>query len=316
MNRIDRLSAILIQLQSKQIVKAQEIADRFNISLRTVYRDLKALEEAGVPLGAEAGVGKYLSEGYSLPPVAFQKEEAGALLMAAKLAEYQTDKSIKKHLQNALYKIRAALRVEEKAYLESLENSIEVLAPPQPQSTFPDHFLTDLQTALSQKRVVNFDYYGQNSDSFNNREVEPISLCFYARHWHLIAYCRLRQDMRDFRSDRIVKLTITSEQFDAQERQQYQGYLQSFMNTRNLSKVQVRFSKEAQKFVEGQKYYMGYVPPSDHEETDLMTFMTLDLDSFSHWLIQFADQVEIHYPLELKQITADLAQKVYQYYRK
>lgn len=87
MNRIDRLSAILIQLQSKKIVRAQEIADRFEISLRTVYRDIRALEEAGVPIGAEAGIGYFLMEGYNLPPVRFSKEEAGSILMATKLAE-------------------------------------------------------------------------------------------------------------------------------------------------------------------------------------------------------------------------------------
>ncbi len=80
MNRIDRLSAILIQLQSKQVVKAQEVADRFGISLRTVYRDIKSLEEAGIPIGAEAGKGYFIMDGYHLPPVMFTKEEASALL--------------------------------------------------------------------------------------------------------------------------------------------------------------------------------------------------------------------------------------------
>ena len=85
MNRIDRLAAILIQLQSKRLVKAQEIADKFDISLRTVYRDVKALEEGGVPVIGEAGSGYTLMEGYRLPPVMFSQEEATALLTASKL---------------------------------------------------------------------------------------------------------------------------------------------------------------------------------------------------------------------------------------
>ncbi len=68
MNRIDRLTAILIQLQGKRIVKAQDISDRFDISLRTVYRDVRALMEAGVPIGSEAGTGYYIVDGYHLPP--------------------------------------------------------------------------------------------------------------------------------------------------------------------------------------------------------------------------------------------------------
>ena len=93
MNRIDRLQALLIQLQSKRVIKAQEMADRFEVSLRTIYRDMRALEEGGVPIGAEAGIGYYLMEGYHLPPVMFTREEASALLMAGKFFERHTDKS-------------------------------------------------------------------------------------------------------------------------------------------------------------------------------------------------------------------------------
>jgi predicted DNA-binding transcriptional regulator YafY len=75
LNRIDRVTAILIQLQSKRVVKAQEIADRFTISLRTVYRDIKTLEEAGIPIIGEAGVGYSIMEGYRLPPVMFTKKK-------------------------------------------------------------------------------------------------------------------------------------------------------------------------------------------------------------------------------------------------
>ena len=85
MNRIDRITAILIQLQSKKIVTAKEIAQRFNKSLRTVYRDIRTLEEAGIPIGAEAGKGYYLVDGYLLPPVMFTPGEVGSLITAAKV---------------------------------------------------------------------------------------------------------------------------------------------------------------------------------------------------------------------------------------
>src|SRR5689334_22898242 len=107
MNRIDRLTAILIQLQSKRIVKAKEIAERFDISLRTVYRDIRALEEAGISIGSDAGIGYYLSEGYHLPPVMFTIEEASALITAGKLMEEFSDLHLKKHFDSALYKIKA-----------------------------------------------------------------------------------------------------------------------------------------------------------------------------------------------------------------
>lgn len=91
MNRIDRLAAILIQLQSRPLVKAQDLATKFSISLRTVYRDIRALDEGGVPVIGEAGSGYRLMEGYKLPPVMFNQDEASALLTAAKLMQSMSD---------------------------------------------------------------------------------------------------------------------------------------------------------------------------------------------------------------------------------
>src|ERR1041385_3428536 len=124
MNRIDRLTAILIHLQTKRVVKAEEISDRFEISLRTVYRDVKALMEAGVPIGSEAGKGYFIVDGYHLPPVMFNQEEASSLLLAGKLVEKMTDQSILKAIESALHKIKSVLHEKEKDHLENLQSVI------------------------------------------------------------------------------------------------------------------------------------------------------------------------------------------------
>ncbi len=311
MNRIDRLSAILIQLQSKKVVRAVEIAERFEISLRTVYRDIRALEEAGVPIGAEAGVGYFLMEGYNLPPVKFSKEEAGAILMASKLAEKLTDKSIEQNLSDALLKIRAALKVEEKDYLESIENNIEVLHlhEQMPNSKFPDHFLSDIQAALAHRNVINFDYYSSYNDSFTNRDVEPLSLCYYSRHWHLIGYCRLRNDLRDFRSDRIMKLRTTDITFDAGKHADYHGYLDSIMMGSDLTEVHIRFGKDAARYIKEYRYYMGYFESHKTDDFEDMKFMTSDLQNFARWLLQFSDSAQVLSPVELQDSVRHFFQK-------
>src|ERR1700742_2887373 len=126
MNRIDRISAILIQLQSRRVVKAGDIADRFNISLRTVYRDIRTLEEAGIPLIGEAGVGYSIMEGYRLPPIMFTREEATAFLTAEKFVENLTDASTIANHRSAMYKIKAILRSAEKDLLEDIDSNIHV----------------------------------------------------------------------------------------------------------------------------------------------------------------------------------------------
>src|SRR5476651_2141904 len=127
MNRIDRISAILIQLQSRRVVKAGDIAERFGISLRTVYRDVKTLEEAGIPIIGEAGVGYSIMDGYRLPPVMFTKEEATAFLTAEKFMEKLTDAITEESYKSAMYKVRAVLRTTDKDYLEQIDQRIAVL---------------------------------------------------------------------------------------------------------------------------------------------------------------------------------------------
>jgi len=126
LNRINRVTSILIQLQSKKIIPAKEIAQRFNISLRTVYRDIRTLEEAGIPIGSEAGKGYFLVEGFLLPPVMFTAAEVGALITAGKFLNCHGDESFIKDFDSAMYKIKSILKHGEKNYAQELENSINV----------------------------------------------------------------------------------------------------------------------------------------------------------------------------------------------
>lgn len=124
MNRIDRITAILIHLQSKRIVTAGEISRRFGISIRTVYRDIRTLEAAGIPIGSEAGLGYYLVEGYRLPPLKFSLKEVAALITAGKLVDRLDEPSLKADFDSALFKIKAVLNEPEKDYIEKLQELI------------------------------------------------------------------------------------------------------------------------------------------------------------------------------------------------
>lgn len=203
MNRIDRLFGILTLLQAKKHVTADRIADKFDISVRTVYRDVKALCELGFPVSFEPHKGYFVMQGFFLPPVAFSTEEANALILMNALVQGFADKSIQTHYGTALNKVQAVLRTQQKEKAESVSENIKWQMP----SCFNHDFeyLAVIQNAIAAKHALSIDYKG-NSNETTNRLVEPIGLIFYALNWHLIAWCHKRNDYRDFRVSRILQL--------------------------------------------------------------------------------------------------------------
>ncbi len=206
MNRIDRLFGILILLQSRKYVAAEKIADQFGISIRTVYRDMKALGEQGIPLSFEPHKGYYIVQGYFLPPVSFNSEEANALILMERFLAGFSDKSITQHYTTALNKVKAVLRTAQKEKLESLNENIRLQLPERLINDF-EH-LSVLQNAISAKCIIEINYKN-NKDEMSKREVEPIGLIFYAFSWHLIAWCHLRNEYRDFKVANIIEVKCT-----------------------------------------------------------------------------------------------------------
>ena len=204
MNRIDRLFGILTFLQSKKYVTAEKIAEKFKISVRTVYRDIKALCEQGIPISFEQHKGYFVVQGYFLPPVSFTSEEANALLLMEGLVNGFADKSIKTHYSNLLNKVKTVLRSSQKETLELLDNKIKLQLPSCAINDF--EYLSSLQNSISSKSIVELDYKN-NKEEVSKRQVEPIGLIFYAFSWHLVAWCHIRNDYRDFKVSRIFKVT-------------------------------------------------------------------------------------------------------------
>lgn len=312
MNRIDRLHAILTHLQSKKRVTAQEIADRFNISLRTVYRDVKALEESGVPVIGEAGSGYTVMEGYRLPPVMFTQEEASALLLGAKLAEFQTDASVKKHFNAALYKIKAVLRTTDKEHMDQLNDHIAVLSR-LPEDDSSGRYLLDLQKALGEKRVIHIRYQS-GEEAVTERRVEPIGLCHYGQAWHLIGWCHLRNNYRDFRVSRIQSLQILDINFELDAHPSLQEYLQAMIKSSELQEVMIRIDKTVARYLGSQKYYYGYVREEDMGDCVRMYYVTSSLEYFGRWLLMYTHHVTIESPEALVSVMRDLTEEVRLHY--
>ena len=222
MNRIDRLFGILTLLQSKKYVTAEKIGEKFGISIRTVYRDIKALCEQGIPVSFEQHKGYFIVPGYFVPPVSFTSEEANALLLMESLVKGFADRSISKHYATALNKIKAVLRTSQKEGLELLDNNIKLQVPTCFINDF--EYLSLLQSAISTKTGIAIEYKN-NKAEVSKRVLEPIGLIFYAFSWHLIAWCHMRQDYRDFKLVRILTVKSTGQPFAKRDHIELNDYL-------------------------------------------------------------------------------------------
>lgn len=210
MNRLTRITAILIQLQSKRIVTAKEIAERFEISLRTVYRDIKTLQDAGVPIGSENGVGYFIVDGYRLPPISLTEEEANALIIVEELIKKQGDKSIDKNLNSIIIKVKATLRSFQKDDIELLSSRTFSLHN---QNYTESSWLAEIQKSILRKQILEINYHSISKEQRTIREIEPLSVYLTSQSWVVIAFCHLRNDLREFRLDKIIKLTNTQTPF-------------------------------------------------------------------------------------------------------
>jgi len=210
MNRIDRLMGIVTTLQSRRYVTAEKLSAKFGISIRTVYRDIRALDELGIPVSFEQAKGYFIVEGYFLPPVSFSQEEGNALVLLASLADRFGDASVAKHTAQALEKIRAVLRANEKEKSSHLADRIRVLNPNPAPKTFD--FLADIQKAIAATTTVIIEYMDAKQQK-TVREVEPIGMIYYTDQWHLIAWCWMRNDYRDFIVKQIATIKLTGKPF-------------------------------------------------------------------------------------------------------
>jgi predicted DNA-binding transcriptional regulator YafY len=310
MNRIDRLTAILVQLQSKRVVKAQEIADKFKLSLRTVYRDIKALDEAGVPTIGEAGIGYSIMEGYRLPPVMFTKEEATAFLTAEKLVEKLTDGSTKKNYGSAMLKVKAVLRLTEKDYLEDMEQHIEVIENQYvPKRTNDTVHLQQVLQSIAQKNVLQLDYFANHNQQHSKRDVEPVGIYYLGEYWYMVGYCRLRRDYRTFKFGSINKLTVTNEHFK-QQHPSLKSFLSKKSKEKKLQTVVILIDKNILPYFGDQKYYNGFVSQKEIDDKIEMIFLSASLNGFARWYMNFGDHAEIVEPQALRDVVKEVLESI------
>ena len=188
------------------------LSEKFGVSVRTIYRDIRALEKSGVPIITEEGKGYSIMEGYRLPPVMFTEKEANALITAEQILALNKDKSFVEDLKEAINKIKAVMRLESKDKTELLSSRMFVWE--HHDEIKNSHHLSAIQMALTNYNPIAINYVADNY-SETLREVEPFALVTSSKMgWYLIAWCRLRNDFRTFRLDRMQKVRVLPGHFE------------------------------------------------------------------------------------------------------
>lgn len=212
MSQLPRLITILTLLKSKRILTATELAEKFDVSIRTIYRDIRKLEESGVPIITIEGKGYTLMDGYSVAPVQFTEQEANALVTAHHLVNQANDSSFVHHFGEAMTKIKSVFRTSILEKSELLNKKI--FAFNNGFEKADSNALSEIQLAAVHFNYVEINYQKADDPTISFRKVEPYALFSMQNKWLLIAWCHLRKDYRAFRIDRIRHFKILSETFE------------------------------------------------------------------------------------------------------
>jgi predicted DNA-binding transcriptional regulator YafY len=315
MNKTDRMLAIVLELQRKGIQRAEDLAAIFETSVRTIYRDIQALSESGVPIVGAPGVGYSLVDGYFLPPVNFTVEEAVTMLIGADFIGQNFDAALKAKAKSSQQKIEAILpkRVrEEAARIRSTMKLINVNQQnmENKEATFVEIF----RRALLEKRKVSFHYVKKLQEADGNRQsfraVAPYGLALIQGSWALIAHCDLRNEIRHFRLSRMSQPTILDETFSLPEGfdlQQYSPPDERSIQVKVLADPSIR-----DKIKEARNFFMDAI--EEHPEGLLVSFRVRHPEELLQWVLGWGAHVVVLEPDSLRILVREEAQKMLERY--
>ncbi|MBX0327498.1 YafY family transcriptional regulator [Oscillochloris sp. ZM17-4] len=299
MNRTDRLLAIVLELQAHGARRAEDLAGTFEVSRRTIYRDVQALCEAGVPVVAEPGRGYSLPAGYFLPPLRFSADEALMLILGAGVAAQSFDAEYRLAAESAARKIAGALPEERRGEVLALRASLELIesAGVAPHAA---EMLRQLRMAVVRGQRVRLRYrarFGADGPGeVSSRLADPYGLVRIGGAWYLVAHCHLRGDIRNFRLDRIAELELIAERFTRPP-----GYALSQPSERRPIVARVRFTPEAAPWVrEAPSFYIEEL--RDEPEGLLATLRLRRLDEIMPWLLSWGARATVLEPPELREM--------------
>ena len=293
--------AIVLELQARGHARAEDLARTFEVSKRTIYRDITALSEARVPIVASPGVGYRLMEGYFLPPLSFTPDEAAMLVLGAQAVRFAVDAASREAAGMALRKLEAVLPQAARERVQELHDSMRIFGGWASREDADK--VSVLRAAILDRRVVRLLYHSPRHDGPMERDVEPYSLVYYRGVWHLNAWCRLRDDMREFRLDRVDALTTLVEEFVRDPSRAERG---GGNRDRRTLVVRVRIAEDTLRWVREERHW-GF---RAEEPGGVMEFAVERPQDIVPWLLRWGAAVRVLEPDSVREVIAAEARQI------
>ena len=300
--------AIVLELQGKGRQRAEDLAATFETSKRTIYRDIQALGEAGVPLISVPGRGYSLMKGYFLPPLSFTTEEATMLLLGSDFTAQNFDAQYRGAAQSASRKIEGVLPEKLRDEVHYLQDSIRFISSGSIEDVTETEMVRQLRRAIIERATVRFCYHtryvrsGQSTQQ--TREADPYGLVHFANAWHQVAYCHLRQDVRNFRLDRMENLELLSRTF--QRPADFKMHRRQHEEAQRVV-VRERFDKEVARWVRESRFYFT-VAIEESAQGLLVTLQVRQESEILQWLLSWGRHVQVLEPESLRSMMAEEAE--------
>ena len=303
MNRTDRLVGILLELQARGELRAEDLADTFEVSVRTVYRDVQALCESGVPVVATPGKGYRLMEGYFLPPLSFTADEAMILLLGGGFVRERVDAELRRAADGALRKLAGVLPAERRAEVERRQAEILFTSM---SATGDDPRLGALREAIRERRAVRLLYHTYRRAGPAPRVVEPVRLLHLQDAWYVAGYCRERRAPRFFRLDRVDGLDVLDERFVPDERHRIE---RNRVADEPWPEAVVRFDPSVERWVrERQPFYL--LREEQDADGTRFVYALRDVRELLTWLLSWGAAAEVLGPPSLRAALAAEARAI------
>ena len=293
--KVDRLVSIIMILLDKKRIGAQELADMFEVSTRTIYRDIDAINMAGIPVRGASGVGGFeIMQEYKVDKKVFSADDLSALLMGLSSLSGMIRGD---ELVHALAKVKSFIPADRAKEIELKANQICIDLSPWMGNRNIQPYLETIQSALQENKLLSFEYIAHHGNK-TARTAEPYQLVLKGNHWYLQGYCRVRSDFRLFRLSRMSNLQMKEEIFAPRDYQKPQLDFDSILETMQ-TKIKIRIHRSVMDRVLDFCTYEDF--SSDGNEYYIVNFPFIDNEYHYDILLSFGDKCECLEPLHVRE---------------